>query len=255
MPDTIHIADLLLPLYRIPSVTAWNRLEASPRTADFGNNLRASVHDPLWMLARQWQFGEFEGEDAASPVTAQIAGNHTTMDRIRFPGNNSFVYDTSRPLETMVEREALTASLFLAVQMGRHFLKLLKAASLQAYIDPLIDEYPISYLIHPNDSDGSQLQQSVQDHLFDGYHLCQATRMPATPPTAFQQWMTAQSIPAPDQQQLMILADKLDAWYRRMYSQPESPSQSKTVQHPFRVFNHSFHHPSASKACRIRVSG
>ena len=26
--------------------------------------LRAEVRDPLWMLTRQWQMGEFQGDDA-----------------------------------------------------------------------------------------------------------------------------------------------------------------------------------------------
>jgi len=37
--------------------------------------LTARTADPLWALARQWQVGEFHGEDAASPivVTAEVA--------------------------------------------------------------------------------------------------------------------------------------------------------------------------------------
>ena len=26
-------------------------------------SLQARIYDPLWLLPRQWQFGEFEGED------------------------------------------------------------------------------------------------------------------------------------------------------------------------------------------------
>ena len=52
-----------LPLFR-----GWNRLEGRPRVADFERSLRAEVRDPLWFLTRQWQFGEFQGEDAASPI-------------------------------------------------------------------------------------------------------------------------------------------------------------------------------------------
>jgi hypothetical protein len=48
------------------SVTGWSRLEPRPRSRDFARGLEARVHDPLWMLARQWQVGEFEGDDAGS---------------------------------------------------------------------------------------------------------------------------------------------------------------------------------------------
>jgi hypothetical protein len=50
------------------SFTWWNRLEPSPRTPEISGALAARVHDPLWFLARQWQMGEFTGEDAASPA-------------------------------------------------------------------------------------------------------------------------------------------------------------------------------------------
>ena len=50
----------------------WNRLEGRPRTTDFERSLRAEVRDPLWFLTRQWQFGEFQGEDAASPIDVAL---------------------------------------------------------------------------------------------------------------------------------------------------------------------------------------
>ena len=49
---------------RFPTVTVWNRLEGRPRTRDFDRALRAEVRDALWMLTRQWQLGEFRGDDA-----------------------------------------------------------------------------------------------------------------------------------------------------------------------------------------------
>ena len=34
--------------------------------------IEARVHDPLWLLGRQWQLGEFEGEDAGTPLTVRV---------------------------------------------------------------------------------------------------------------------------------------------------------------------------------------
>src|SRR5262249_15704622 len=42
-----------------PTITAWNRLEGRPRRDDFSRALKAEVRDAAWMLARQWQIGEF----------------------------------------------------------------------------------------------------------------------------------------------------------------------------------------------------
>ena len=47
-----------------PGITLWNRLEGRPRADKFERALRAEVRDPLWMLTRQWQMGEFQGDDA-----------------------------------------------------------------------------------------------------------------------------------------------------------------------------------------------
>ena len=58
----------IAPRDPVPLVRGWNRLEGRPRSADFERSLRAEVRDPLWFLTRQWQYGEFEGEDAGSPI-------------------------------------------------------------------------------------------------------------------------------------------------------------------------------------------
>jgi hypothetical protein len=50
------------------ALTWWNRLEPRPRSPEVADTLAAKIRDPLWMLTRQWQFGEFQGEDAGSPA-------------------------------------------------------------------------------------------------------------------------------------------------------------------------------------------
>ena len=66
-----------------PTVGVWNRLEGRPRTTDFGRALRVEVRDPLWMLARQWQLGEFRGTDGGSPVTATYSVTASPPGRFR----------------------------------------------------------------------------------------------------------------------------------------------------------------------------
>jgi hypothetical protein len=51
----------------------WIRLEPMTRSADrLAHALSAPVLDPLWMLTRQWQTGEFSGEDGAAPASVAI---------------------------------------------------------------------------------------------------------------------------------------------------------------------------------------
>ena len=42
----------------MPSITTWTRLEPICREDDVRAGLEARVHDPLWMLGRQWQMSE-----------------------------------------------------------------------------------------------------------------------------------------------------------------------------------------------------
>lgn len=81
------------------SVTTWTRLEPWNRDATMERGLQARVHDPLWMLGRQWQVGEFKGQDAGSPV-------RVTFERsFIFP--SELAGDTARPLEAWVEGEPI----------------------------------------------------------------------------------------------------------------------------------------------------
>ena len=74
MPDRFITANLkaVLAERATPAVTLWNRLEGRPRAETFERALRAEVRDPLWMLTRQWQVGEFRGDDAGSPIVAKV---------------------------------------------------------------------------------------------------------------------------------------------------------------------------------------
>src|SRR4029453_19584188 len=50
-----------------PSITSWTHLEVRSRQADMRVSLSARVFDPLWLMARQWQVGEVQGEVAGLP--------------------------------------------------------------------------------------------------------------------------------------------------------------------------------------------
>src|SRR5262252_9216286 len=108
------------------------------RNQDMAAGLQARIHDPLWLLARQWQLGEFQGEDNGSPAMAQWIGECARLTRFS-PGplpdtkkvaGNPFRSD-SIPLETLVECETVRKSarelelLRFAVEAGQHFLRCL----------------------------------------------------------------------------------------------------------------------------------
>jgi hypothetical protein len=91
------------PLATYSPFMAWNRLEARPRQKDFSNSLQAQLYDAVWMLGRQWQVGEFEGNDTGSGITALACFEHQKMQSINhFNGTNAKNIDF-RPCEPLVE--------------------------------------------------------------------------------------------------------------------------------------------------------
>lgn len=62
-------ADLLRSLLGPPMTT---RLEPQVATGDPQTGLAAQVWDPLWLLARQRQLGEWVGEDAGTPLAVSV---------------------------------------------------------------------------------------------------------------------------------------------------------------------------------------
>ena len=54
------------------SITTWTRLEPGVLGAAQHETLKARIFDPLWMLARQRQLGEMQGDDNGTPVFARL---------------------------------------------------------------------------------------------------------------------------------------------------------------------------------------
>ena len=88
--------------------STWQRLEPHSRNEDISTGITATIYDPLWMLARQWQLGEFEGEDSGSPIFVKVENRQTGISAVILNDNDEpFDYDASLPLETYVERTRL----------------------------------------------------------------------------------------------------------------------------------------------------
>lgn len=120
----------------IPTITMWNRLEGRPRRHDFDRALKAEVRDALWMLTKQWQMGELTGDDAGSPVLAQVHLDTTELTKYRPGAGPAEPFDDDVPLEAKVERRPLSfaqrlgptadqpMALDLRAELGRRWLKL-----------------------------------------------------------------------------------------------------------------------------------
>jgi hypothetical protein len=68
-----------------------------------GEVLAARVYDPLWLLARQWQVGEWYGEDAGTAIDAQLSCTVTTLTHLGETAQRLGPLDPTKPLESQVE--------------------------------------------------------------------------------------------------------------------------------------------------------
>jgi hypothetical protein len=181
MPLNLRLSSLyaarITPRDPVPIVRGWNRLEGRPRSAEFERSLRAEVRDPLWFLTRQWQYGEFEGEDAGSPIEAVTAVTTTPIATFS-AGDASETYDSATPLEVRVEREPLPFDLMLHVQAGRLFERLLAADGLTARVADYVAHWPLDATALAGEPvvDGDALLAAGEKHLFDTHALIEAVR-------------------------------------------------------------------------------
>jgi hypothetical protein len=219
VPDLTSIMtaqpDLLLAVFRDPAITAWNRLEARPRAQDFTRSLRAEVRDPLWFLTRQWQMGELEAEDAASPIDARLLTRRSTLDRVALGGGPAQVFDDSLPLEALVERERVPFTHALRVQAAQHFLRLHPAALRVKYLP----RYRTAFAFPPladgdlrGDVDGRNLYLATQRLAFDGEAALAAI--------AAATFAADVPIDPGDTAAMAPVIDGFSGWLARQYSEP-----------------------------------
>lgn len=78
------------------------RLEPNPQQRNLTAGFAAPVHDPVWFLARQWQMGENQGENASTPVRVDY---ETTSAAIEAAQQAPDLKPTEIPAEAIVENE------------------------------------------------------------------------------------------------------------------------------------------------------
>jgi len=213
--------DLMKAVYRIPSITAYNRLEPRPRTANFERSLRAEVRDPLWMLTRQWQMGELESEDTGSAIDARVLIHDIPVDRIALRDGGGKPYDETVPMEAFVEKETIPFSYALKIQIGQYFLKLHPAARRATYLQRYRTAYPMQAGREADfrgQVDGLNLYVATQSRVFDGEALYKDILAGTFTSTI--------TIDAGDAGAINDAAEALKAWFARQYYQPASPTDS-----------------------------
>jgi hypothetical protein len=229
----------------VASITTWMRLEPRCRTADMSTGLQARIYDPLWLMARQWQTGEFQGEDNGSPAVAQWRGESArftryqpgplaagaTADGLPFDGN-------TMPLETMVEREprrpqpAAVEGIRFAVESGQQFLRMLdQQVTSRNYRAAFVANFPFAPLTteqrHSLDSDSLSFVDLLATRVPDGrklYPKLSAALRPV-PPAKGALPADLGILPA-DAAEVESTAKAWFDWYDTLITQPASANAS-----------------------------
>ena len=219
------------------SITTWQRLEPLPRSKDLRQGLRAEIADPLWLLARQRQFGELLGEDAGSPVKATFTASSGRISRVHLGRRGSpaataaaaFDHrDADGPLEAVVEREPLLGTPVdggLVVSAGLHFLRLLRAARATSHVTTYLDAYALDD-VAGHDPDAQRLRRRAVGRVPDARRLAadllthrgaapEMTSLPAAP-----------AIPAADEQKVLVAVNAFLAAWGAALSEPLDPTVS-----------------------------
>jgi hypothetical protein len=195
----------------------WERIEPASRDRELAPGLEARIHDPLWLLGRQWQFGEFAADDAGSAVATTLTASVAALTKLRpgrpAPGARTGNYQVAAvPLETLVEADDVHAAptARLRARMGQHFERLLAARNLGQYAGQYRTAYPIAATPPAPDAASRRFLSVVAGRAIDGERLYRDLKVSlrATPPAL----PTAPAIPSTDAAAVLAAAQAWVAW-------------------------------------------
>lgn len=222
-----------------PAFHCWNRLEGSPRAQDLTRSLRAEVRDPLWMLTRQWQLGEFRFDNAGSPCLAKVQVQTTPIQAVKGRAGLAQPYDPTIPLETLVERRPIRLTYPVRLQIGQYWLKLLrkraadgrvgtdyssdylkayafqkpKQANAPADVPGLTEAEARTFLKTYAHGEVAQWTEALDGTHLDGERLWKSLLANGDP-------FETVTVAVGDQDELKKAGEELRAWFGRQYSQP-----------------------------------
>lgn len=218
MPEkfAINPTELVLEASRFPTIvelldtTLLTRLEPCSVTGDPRHGAEAVVADPLWMLGRQWQWGELTGEDVGSPVSVQVRHRSLPVTAWAPAGTQDLAAPVEqwqwRPwpagalLDELVEDVAgigYEQGVRWRAQTGSHLLEMLSEAGLDPLAVDLVQRYPLAAPDDPNDPtslhdpEAARLYALYRGHVPDGWEVRRALADDATP-----EWLSDDAAPA-----------------------------------------------------------
>ncbi|NNB90570.1 hypothetical protein HJC10_28105 [Corallococcus exiguus] len=225
-----------------PTLTLWNRLEGRPRAERFDRALRAEVRDALWLITRQWQMGELQGDDAGSPIFAKLRVETSPLTGYQAAGGAAEPFDATVPLEARVERRPVPLSrgaqvlaLDVRLLLGRYWLKLLgtlPGLDVTAATAQFLARYPVRAPDPANPADATTCAHpevwaafaAVAGRKLDGGAL--HAHLTSSPPGRASDGIAAL---AGRETEADALAGRFVAWFAALVTQPGSPEEDAWV--------------------------
>jgi hypothetical protein len=158
------------------------RLEPRTRKRNMNSAVSFCVHDPLWALTRQWQFGEFKGNDTGSAVIASAKVN--TLSMRKKPGETCL-----EAMEPMIEQMNMPISLEIRVESALYARKLMKSLLSSDEYNKACDfcktKFPLDKIVVKSSVELDEAKKFTREHqpnltnfisaywekAFDGYQL------------------------------------------------------------------------------------
>lgn len=212
------------------------RFEAATRDPDNDDSLAMRTADPLWMLGRQWQMGEFVGEDNGSPIGA-ITEYHQRRTNY-FSGKPSSAEPVAldgTPLEVQVEAMAIPPEELdfeMRVKMGEQLKRIIRRrhpGQASTLITAAKTLFPLA-AEEEMDAESSRFQSLMVRKAIDGAAVLGQVNLIINP-------------------LLRKAARELDSWFKAHYQQPPEDEdlqswESSQLCHKFAV--HAKEHKDAS---------
>ncbi len=203
------------------------RLEGRSRDGDDDSGLQMKTADPLWMLGRQWQFGEFKGEDNGSPIGAFANYRKEMLNFYSFLNSETKKEIGNVPLEARVEAmEVNPVNLRDKVRIGQKLEELIKAnfetGETEDFINNLREEFPLM-AEEKQDQKSQSFYNLMAGNVIDGGSLWEK--------------ILQNEFPTGDFASLESVISDLKTWYRNLYLQAgnESSWQPINLFHQFNV--------------------
>ena len=203
------------------------RLENRSRDPNNVTGLEMRIADPLWMLGRQWQFGEFKGEDNGSPITVRANFRKEKTTHYSFAGDGQQKELNGVPLEARVEAVKVSPKdLRSKVRIGQKFEELIRehfsTDEAARFIHQLRTQYPL-VAGEPLDRKSASFFNLMAGNVADGGRLWEH--------------ILVNEFPAGEFLPLNSITETLKHWYYRLFvpADDQISWESRNLVHRFRI--------------------